>query len=434
MRTGDEDVAAEAIGRRSVTGQLARMYDGTATRRWTGRRCRGRGWHGGSRPRPRTAAAGSGCSARRRSACCWPRSQLAKRQVGGGIARRPAARRRPVRRRPSPRTGGAAAAAGLPRRLHRRRPGRAPGRGRPRARCSPRGWRRSPSGRWSCAMWRCPGAQSDDLERQVALLLADTAPSPGRLRDHDRRERRHPPDAARPVGAAVCPTRCAGCARRAAEVVVGTCPDLGTIEPVYQPLRWLARRAEPPAGRRADHRRGRAGRPHGVAGRPAGPRVRGATRASCSARTTTTRRPRATRPRRWPCCRRCAPRWACGRRTSGPTPPAARASCRWRRRPPRRPPRAARRSRRRARARPWALLKHRRRRRLPPRSRAGAVAATAPTGVVRRAACRTARTREAGARRAAGRGRAARTGRRPAPGAGTAGHPRAGPRATGVHD
>ncbi|MDT3395822.1 SGNH/GDSL hydrolase family protein [Streptomyces sp. B1866] len=26
------------------------------------------------------------------------------------------------------------------------------------------------------------------------------------------------------------------------EVVVGTCPDLGTIEPVYQPLRWVARR------------------------------------------------------------------------------------------------------------------------------------------------------------------------------------------------
>jgi hypothetical protein len=27
------------------------------------------------------------------------------------------------------------------------------------------------------------------------------------------------------------------------EVVVGTCPDLGSVEPVYQPLRWLARRA-----------------------------------------------------------------------------------------------------------------------------------------------------------------------------------------------
>lgn len=28
-----------------------------------------------------------------------------------------------------------------------------------------------------------------------------------------------------------------------AQVVVGTCPDLGTIEPVRPPLRWLARRA-----------------------------------------------------------------------------------------------------------------------------------------------------------------------------------------------
>jgi hypothetical protein len=27
------------------------------------------------------------------------------------------------------------------------------------------------------------------------------------------------------------------------EVVVGTCPDLGTVEPVPQPLRWIARRA-----------------------------------------------------------------------------------------------------------------------------------------------------------------------------------------------
>ena len=28
-----------------------------------------------------------------------------------------------------------------------------------------------------------------------------------------------------------------------ARVVVGTCPDLGTVEPVPQPLRWIARRA-----------------------------------------------------------------------------------------------------------------------------------------------------------------------------------------------
>src|SRR3954462_3845198 len=26
------------------------------------------------------------------------------------------------------------------------------------------------------------------------------------------------------------------------EVVVGTCPDLGTVEPLAQPLRWFARR------------------------------------------------------------------------------------------------------------------------------------------------------------------------------------------------
>ena len=48
-----------------------------------------------------------------------------------------------------------------------------------------------------------PGAQSDDLERQVTLLLADPRRTPGRLRDHDRRERRHAPDAARPSRCAV---------------------------------------------------------------------------------------------------------------------------------------------------------------------------------------------------------------------------------------
>lgn len=40
------------------------------------------------------------------------------------------------------------------------------------------------------------------------------------------------------LDAAVRRLRQAGCA-----VVVGTCPDLGTIRPIHQPLRWLARRA-----------------------------------------------------------------------------------------------------------------------------------------------------------------------------------------------
>ena len=40
---------------------------------------------------------------------------------------------------------------------------------------------------------------------------------------------------------------------------MGTCPDLGTIRPSSQPLRWLARRLEPAARRRADDSGGRAG-------------------------------------------------------------------------------------------------------------------------------------------------------------------------------
>ena len=102
----------------------------------------------------------------------------------------------------------------------------------------------------------------------------------------------------------------------------------------------------PAAGGRPDDRRRRAGRPHGLARATCWAPSSRRTRASCSARTTTTPRRRATRRRRWRCCRRCAPRWACGPRTrSAPTPPAARASCRWPGRPRRRPRRPARRSR-----------------------------------------------------------------------------------------
>ncbi|MFD7168015.1 SGNH/GDSL hydrolase family protein [Streptomyces violascens] len=86
-----------------------------------------------------------------------------------------------------------------------------------------------------------PGARSDDLERQVSLLLDD----PARLPDvcvimigaNDVTTRMPPTTSVRYLSTAVRRLRTAG-----AEVVVGTCPDLGTIEPVYQPLRWLARR------------------------------------------------------------------------------------------------------------------------------------------------------------------------------------------------
>lgn len=86
-----------------------------------------------------------------------------------------------------------------------------------------------------------PGAQSDDLDRQVTQLLAD----PARVPDvcviivgaNDVTHRMPATRSVRYLAAAVRRLRTAG-----AEVVVGTCPDLGTIEPVYQPLRWLARR------------------------------------------------------------------------------------------------------------------------------------------------------------------------------------------------
>jgi lysophospholipase L1-like esterase len=87
-----------------------------------------------------------------------------------------------------------------------------------------------------------PGACSDDLDRQVALVLSDAAAVPDvcviMIGANDVTHRMPPTRSVRHLSAAVRRLRTAG-----AEVVVGTCPDLGTIEPVQQPLRWLARRA-----------------------------------------------------------------------------------------------------------------------------------------------------------------------------------------------
>ncbi|MER6343377.1 SGNH/GDSL hydrolase family protein [Streptomyces sp. NPDC001595] len=86
-----------------------------------------------------------------------------------------------------------------------------------------------------------PGAMSDDLDRQVALALAGPGPAPDvcviMVGANDVTNRMPPTRSVRHLAGAVRRLRTAG-----AEVVVGTCPDLGTIEPVQQPLRWLARR------------------------------------------------------------------------------------------------------------------------------------------------------------------------------------------------
>lgn len=88
-----------------------------------------------------------------------------------------------------------------------------------------------------------PGAQSDDLDRQVTLLLGerdlDHAPEVCVIMvgANDVTHRMPPARSVRLLSDAVARLRTAGC-----EVLVGTCPDLGTIEPVGQPLRWVARR------------------------------------------------------------------------------------------------------------------------------------------------------------------------------------------------
>lgn len=86
-----------------------------------------------------------------------------------------------------------------------------------------------------------PGAMSDDLDRQVTVLLADSSRIPDvcviMIGANDVTHRMPATQSVRHLATAVRRLRTAG-----AEVVVGTCPDLGTVEPVYQPLRWLARR------------------------------------------------------------------------------------------------------------------------------------------------------------------------------------------------
>ncbi|MHC0433910.1 SGNH/GDSL hydrolase family protein [Streptomyces sp. O3] len=86
-----------------------------------------------------------------------------------------------------------------------------------------------------------PGARSDDLDRQVTLLLANSSAVPDvcviMIGANDVTHRMPATTSVRHLAAAVRRLRTAG-----AEVVVGTCPDLGSVEQVYQPLRYLARR------------------------------------------------------------------------------------------------------------------------------------------------------------------------------------------------
>lgn len=84
------------------------------------------------------------------------------------------------------------------------------------------------------------GAESTDLEGQVDDVLS-RVPAPDvavvMIGGNDVTHRIRVPVAVHALGTAVTRLREARC-----EVVVGTCPDLGTIEPIAQPLRSIARR------------------------------------------------------------------------------------------------------------------------------------------------------------------------------------------------
>ncbi|MFE7354821.1 GDSL-type esterase/lipase family protein [Streptomyces sp. NPDC057543] len=164
--------------------------------------------------------------------------QLAKRHVGGGIA--------PVPPSADGRYGVAFAGPAAPLRLGLLGDSTAAGQGVRRAGQTPGALLASglaavserPVDLRNVAQ---PGARSDDLERQVSLLLADPSHTPDvcviMIGANDVTHRMPATQSVRCLTTAVRRLRTAG-----AEVVVGTCPDLGTIEPVYQPLRWLARR------------------------------------------------------------------------------------------------------------------------------------------------------------------------------------------------
>ncbi len=83
------------------------------------------------------------------------------------------------------------------------------------------------------------GARSSDLARQVEAALVEL-PHVALIiiGGNDVTHQVRPAVSVRLLDEAVRTLRDAGCA-----VVVGTCPDLGTIEPIPQPLRWLVRRA-----------------------------------------------------------------------------------------------------------------------------------------------------------------------------------------------
>src|SRR6476469_7599397 len=164
------------------------------------------------------------------------------------------------------------------------------------------------------------GAESADMDGQIDRLLAQV-PQPAiafvMIGANDVTHRVRPAVSGRHLGHAVARLRRLDC-----QVVVGTCPDLGTIEPVAQPLSLIARRWSRDL---AAAQTVPSSRPAAAASRSAAcwARSSAAPPARCSAPTGSTRAaPGTPRPPR-PCCPASAPRSASGRTAA----PSARRTC-----------------------------------------------------------------------------------------------------------
>ena len=82
------------------------------------------------------------------------------------------------------------------------------------------------------------GARSSDLAAQVERArIVRPHVAVVMVGANDVTHRVRPPESVRLLTDAVAALRVMGC-----EVVVGTCPDLGTVGPIRPPLRWVARR------------------------------------------------------------------------------------------------------------------------------------------------------------------------------------------------
>ena len=158
------------------------------------------------------------------------------------------------------------------------------------------------------------GAESSDLERQLANALEDVLRPDVVLimvGANDVTHRIERSASVRQLEQTVRRIRALG-----SEVVVGTCPDLGTIQPIRQPLRSLMKRWSRDLAAAQTVAVVEAGGRTVSLGDLIGPEF-AESRTRCSARTDSTRRRPATPERPLRCSRACAPRWLCG----APTPP-----------------------------------------------------------------------------------------------------------------